>query len=113
MILTTLRIMETGHIQSPLICSDTDFNIALELVQILIQHAAKVYETLPAETEKPKQPNQKQQFLEILPSEFSRRDYLTIAQSLNIPDKTAEKHIAKFVQSGLINHFAHDKYLKS
>lgn len=72
----------------------------------------KIYETLPAETEKPKQPNQKQQFLETLPPEFTRRDYLAAAKRLNIPDKTAEKHIAKFVQSGLINHFAHDKYLK-
>jgi hypothetical protein len=112
MILTALRIMETGHIQSPMICSDTDFNTALELVKILIQHAARIYEALPAETETPKQPNQKQQFLEALPSEFSRKDYLQTAQTLNIPDKTAEKHIAKFVQSGLINHFAHDKYKK-
>jgi len=82
----------------------------LELVKILIQHAASVYNALPAETATPKQPNQKQQFLETLTPEFSRRDYLTIAQSLNIPEKTAEKHIAKFVQSGLLNHFARDKY---
>jgi hypothetical protein len=104
---------ETGHIQSPMICNDTDFNTALELVKILIQHAARIYEALPAGAEKPKQPNQKQQFLEALPPEFSRRDYLTTAQTLNIPDKTAEKHIAKFVQSSLINHFAHDKYRKT
>jgi hypothetical protein len=105
--------METGHIQSPMICSDTDFNTALELVKILIQHAARIYEALPAQTETPKQPNQKQQFLDALPPEFSRRDYLATAQSLNIPPKTAEKHIAKFGQSGLINHFAHDKYKKT
>jgi len=113
MILTTLRIMETGEIRKPMICSDTDFNTALELVKILIQHAANVYNALPAQTETPKQPNQKQQFLEALPPEFSRKDYLTAAKSLNIPDKTAERHIAKFVQSGLINHFAHDKYKKT
>ena len=113
MILTTLRIMDYGNITNPLICSDVDFHIALELVKILIQHAAKVYETLPAQSETPKQPNQKQQFLDALPLEFSRQDYLKTAQSLNIPNKTAEKHIAKFVQNGLINHFAHDKYQKS
>jgi hypothetical protein len=112
MILTVLRIMETGHIQSPMICSDTDFNTALELVKVLIQHAAKVYYALPAEAETPKQPNQKQLFLETLPPEFSRQDYLSVAKLLEIPDKTAEKHIAKFVQNGLINHFAHDKYKK-
>jgi hypothetical protein len=68
---------------------------------------------LPAQTETPKQPNQKQQFLDALPPEFSRRDYLVAAQSLNISPKTAEKHVAKFAQSGLINHFAHDKYKKT
>ncbi|KAA6302560.1 MAG: hypothetical protein EZS26_001392 [Candidatus Ordinivivax streblomastigis] len=83
-----------------------------QIVKILIQHAAKVFEQLPAEVANTKQPNQKQLFLEALPSEFSRKDYLTIAQRLEIPDKTAEKHIAKFVQNGLINHFAHDKYKK-
>jgi len=30
MILTTLRIMETGEIHSPMICNDTDFNTAIE-----------------------------------------------------------------------------------
>jgi hypothetical protein len=119
MILTTLRLMETTPPQifnfqfSTLHCSDTDFNTSLELVKILIQHAARIYEALPAHTETPKQPNQKQQFLEALPPEFSRQDYLKTAQSLNIPDKTAEKHIAKFVQNGLINHFSHGKYKKT
>ena len=112
MTLTTLRIMDTEHIASPMVCEDTDFNAALELVKILIQHAAKIYEDLPAETATPKQPNQKQLFLETLPPEFSRQEYLKTAQNLNISDKTAEKHIRKFKESGLINHFAHDKYKK-
>ncbi|HOG19604.1 MAG TPA: DUF3987 domain-containing protein, partial [Salinivirgaceae bacterium] len=112
MILTALRIMESGHIQTPLICNDTDFNTALELVKILIQHAAYIYEILPTQATTTKHSNQKQQFLEALPTEFSRQAYLKTAQTLNIPDKTAEKYIAKFIQSGLINHFAHDKYKK-
>ena len=105
--------METGHIESPMICIDTDFSTALELVKILIQHAARIYEALPTQTETPKQPNQKQQFLETLPPEFSRQDYLTTAKRLNIPDKTAEKHIAKFTQNGLIIHWAYGKYKKT
>jgi hypothetical protein len=72
MILTTLRIMETGVISSPfggspegeggLICEDTDFDTALELVKILIQHASRIYEALPAQTETPKQPNKNNNF---------------------------------------------------
>jgi hypothetical protein len=113
MILTALRIMDSGHIATPMICSDNDFNASLEIVKTLIQHAAKVYDALPAETTPLPPPNQKQLFLEALPPQFSRQDYLTTAKRLEIPDKTAEKHIAKFTQSRLINHFAHDKYKKT
>ena len=134
MILTTLRIMEnpcqhsnsfeimsgavgcarseTRHITTQLTCSDTDFNTSLQIVKILIQHAAHVYNLLPVDTKPITPPNQKQQFLSLLPPEFSRKDYLNIATQLTIPHKTAEKHIARFVQSGLISHFAHDKYKK-
>ena len=52
------------------------------------------------------------QFLDELPKEFCRKDYLTVANKLGIPDKTAEKHIKRFAINGLINHFAHDKYKK-
>jgi hypothetical protein len=113
MIFTTLRMFDSGHFKTPRVCSDTDFQTALESVKILIQHTARIFSDLPAEQEVPKQPNQKQLFLEALPPEFSRQDYLTTAKRLEIPDKTAEKHIAKFTQSGLINHFAHDKYRKT
>ena len=96
-----------------MICSDTDFNTALELVKILIQHAARIYELLPTQTETPKQPNPKQQFLETLPPEFSRQDYLTIAKQLGITDKIAEKQIEKYVQNDLIKRISHGIYRKS
>lgn len=113
MTLTTLRIMDTGDIHSPMICLDSDFNTALSMVKILVQHAANVFQQLPAEAVKEAPKNQKQQFLDELPQEFCRKDYLAVAQKLSIPDKTAEKHIKRFTDNGLINHFAHDKYKKS
>jgi len=112
MILTALRMMDDGDIHSPLVCRDSDFNTALSMVKILVQHAAQVFQQLPSEAVTPTPKNQKQQFLDELPSEFCRKDYLTVAQKLGIPDKTAEKHIKRFALNGLINHFAHDKYKK-
>jgi hypothetical protein len=41
MIFTTLRIMQSKHYKTPFVCSDTDFNTVLEMVKILVQHAAK------------------------------------------------------------------------
>jgi len=112
MILTALRIMDNGELQSPLVCSDTDFNTALSMVKILVQHAAQVYQQLPTEAATAAPPNQKQQFLDALPAEFSRQAYLNAAKLLGIPPKTAEKHIKRFADSGLIVHFAHDQYRK-
>ena len=112
MILTTLRIMDNGELRSPLVCSDTDFNIAMEIVKVLVQHAAHVFQQLPTDTSAKVQPNQKQQFLNMLPAEFDRQTYLSVAQKLNIPAKTAEKQIARFAKTGLINHFAQNQYRK-
>jgi len=113
MILTTLRIMDNGQVHSPLICRDRDFNTALSMVKILVQHASQVFQQLPAETVTIVPKNQKQQFLNELPQEFCRKDYLAVANKLGIPDKTAEKHIKRFAVNGLISHFAHDKYKKT
>jgi hypothetical protein len=105
--------MDDGDIHSPLICRDSDFNTALSMVKILVQHASMVFQQLPSEAVTTAPKNQKQQFLDELPPEFCRKDYLAVAQKLNIPDKTAEKHIRRFAINGLINHFAHDKYKKN
>ena len=112
MILTALRMMDDGDIHSPLVCRDSDFNTALSMVKILVQHASMVFQQLPSEAVTPTPKNQKQQFLDELPQEFCRKDYLAVAQKLGIPDKTAEKHIKRFAINGLINHFAHDRYKK-
>jgi hypothetical protein len=113
MILTALRIIDDGIICSPLVCRDHDFNTALSMVKILVQHAAQVFQQLPSEAVTTAPKNQKQQFLDKLPKEFCRKDYLTVAHKLGIPDKTAEKHIKRFSVNGLLIHFAHDKYKKT
>ena len=112
MILTALRIMDNGELRSPLVCSDTDFNIAMEIVKVLVQHAAHVFQQLPTDTAAKVQPNQKQQFLNMLPVEFDRQTYLSVADKLKIPAKTAEKQIARFAKTGLINHYAQNQYRK-
>jgi hypothetical protein len=100
MILTALRIMDDGDVHSPLVCRDNDFNTALSMVKILVQHAAQVFQQLPSDAVATAPKNQKQQFLDELPKEFCRKDYLTVAHKLGIPDKTAEKHIKRLQSMG-------------
>lgn len=113
MIFTVLRILETGEIQRPFVCGETDFNNAISITEILIQHAQKVYSDLPTPVNIPKRENREQRFFNQLPERFSRQDYLRVAGQLEIPDKTAQGYIAKFDKKGLIHRDKKDCYVKS
>ncbi|WP_191859879.1 hypothetical protein [Hanstruepera ponticola] len=54
--------------------------------------------------------NCKVRFLESLPKQFNRQEYLDLATKQNIPHKTAEGYITKFVEAGLIHREAHNRY---
>ena len=47
MIMTALRIIDTGEISSVLVCNDSDFNTVMEIVKVLVLHAAYIFEQLP------------------------------------------------------------------
>ena len=96
-----------------MVCSDIDFNTVMEIVKVLVLHAAYIFEQLPKDTATQQPLNHKRQLLDALPAEFDRQTYLSVAKNLNIPDKTAEKQISRFVDAGLLNRPSHGKYCKS
>jgi hypothetical protein len=116
MILTTLRICDDGNISTTMVCNDADFRTALAMVNVLLQHTAKVFQTLPQQNPQSASDNEpellRRQFLDALPPEFNRKTYLSVAQKLGIPPKTAENQIKRFTLQGLLIHYAHDKYKK-
>ncbi len=113
MIMTALRIIDTGEVASVLVCSDVDFNTVMEMVKVLVLHAAFIFELLPKDTATPQPLNHKRQLLDALPAEFDRQTYLAIAKNLNIPDKTAEKQITRFINAGLLVRQSHGSYSKT
>ena len=72
-----------------------------------------VFNDLPIEQKAVKRLNRKERFLESLPKQFNRQDYLDLATKQNIPHKTAEGYITKFVEAGLIHREAHNNYSNS
>jgi hypothetical protein len=113
MIMTALRIIDTGEVSSVLVCNDSDFNTVMEIVKVLVLHAAYIFEQLPKDSAAVQPLNHKRQLLDALPAEFDRPTYLAVAKNLNIPDKTAEKQISRFVDAGLLKRPSHGKYCKS
>jgi len=113
MLFTALRIMEDGDVNKIRECEDIDFNNALSIVEVLILHSSQVFNALPADTKLPTRSNRKERFLESLPLNFSRQDYLNTATELKIPHKTAEGYITKFVKAGLIHRDTQGKYINN
>jgi len=113
MVFTALRIMEDGEITNQLICSDTDFENALHLIETLLKHSSYVFNQIAEQTYQPKPKKRKELFLEQLPYEFNRQTYVSIAQSLGIPDKTAQGYIKNFIDSGIVLHPSQDKYINT
>ena len=129
MILTVLRQMDDGAFPLPfgnveghrtdavLTCADADFNTALAMVKVLLQHSATVFQSLPRhDFYKPRghrNTNDKRQaFFAALPDTFDRAAYLQAAASLSISEKTAERYISELCKSGLLDHPAIDNYSK-
>lgn len=106
MLLSGLRILESGDISSQMVCSDTDYQTAINLAVILEKHALSVFQKMPKNTLNGK----KLSFFDALPDQFDRQTYLKVADDLGIIEKTADKYISQFKKS-LLNH-EHNLYTK-
>ena len=112
---TALRLMEGMPMKPILFCSDTDYQTALTMVQVLLKHTTKVFETLPTSaaintlTDKT---GAKQNFFNQLPPDFSRETFITLAAKLKIPQRTAERYIKSFCGEGKLVRTFHGQYRK-
>ena len=66
--------------------------------------------TVTRETKLLKKESPKEQFLERLAAEFSRKEYLELAASLKIKEKSAEGYITDFVKSQQIERTGQGHY---
>lgn len=102
MILTTLRILETGEISDTLYCSDEDFSSTLSMVRVLIKHSSKVYSSLPVDEKAIKYKNTKERFIESLSLRFTTQDFHNKAKELDINIKSAERYITKLCKDNIL-----------
>lgn len=112
MIISTLRIMDKDKIPKSIICNQQDFNTTIEIIKILLHHSSKVFKELPGSRFSRNNIKRDQLFLSKLPSQFNRAKYIKVALALNIPSKSAEGYITKFIKTGQLNRIAHDNYTK-
>jgi hypothetical protein len=112
MILTAMRIPATGDFSTAQQCSEEDFQTALAIISVMVRHASYIIAQLPEEVKTEKRGNKKEQFFERLKEKFTRKDFLEVAKSLGITDRTSDNYIAAFCAKGLIFREQNNSYIK-
>lgn len=107
MVLTILRHEEQqprfSQQGEPLVCTENDYQTAITIASCLINHTVYVYKRLLPHTETPlsttgkPMSSQELTFLNALPQEFTRKDFLMIACQLQMSERTAERYVGSFI----------------
>ena len=114
MILTALRIMETGDMYSNLVCSDLDFDSTMEIVKAIIEHTKYVFaELCNIDSTMLEDKNLvRKKLLQILPEEFDRDTLFVTAASIGVSKRTAERYMAHYTQNGDVERKTYGLYTK-
>ena len=107
MVLTILRHEEQqprfSQQGEPLVCSENDYQTAITIASCLINHTVFVYKRLLPHTETPlstsgkPMSSQELVFLNALPQEFTRKEFLMVARQLQMSERTAERYVGAFI----------------
>lgn len=92
MIFTALRKFENGEATESVLCTDEDFDIAIHLAQVYLDHALLMYTNLPSneKTEIIKPGSVKEILWDRLPESFQRKDAIAAASDLDISPRTVD-----------------------
>jgi hypothetical protein len=92
MIFTSLRKFENGDCSKDVTCTDGDFEAALLLSEVYLQHSLLMFNNLE-DGKDPilyKMPNNKQKLFEQLPNEFQRKEAVSIGVKLGISERSVD-----------------------
>jgi hypothetical protein len=93
MLFSVLRAYEQGKRSANIVCEDIDFNNALSLVGVYVEHALNVLETLPNKSLKIK--NSYLDFYESMPNTWNRAEGIAKAKSFGIGKKSYDYRLIK------------------
>ncbi|MCR9065332.1 MAG: DUF3987 domain-containing protein [Cytophagales bacterium] len=92
MIFTSLRKFENGDCSKDVTCTDEDFQAALMLSDVYLQHSLLMFNNLDEQKEAKeyKMPNNKKQLLDQLPQEFQRKEAVALGKKLGLSERSVD-----------------------
>lgn len=116
MILSALRLEKADALPATIECSEEDFHVALTISESLLDHAMAHYQTLPEGAisgnycERKRQ--QKETLLQMMPTEFSRKELLAASQTMNISSRTIDNYIREYLDDNEIENISFGVFRK-
>ena len=92
MIFTAIRKFTDKDYHKEVYCLDVDFETALTLTKVYLQHSIIMFNNLPKQGEQGpfKSGQNKKQFLETLPEHFQRKEAIELAKRFNIGERSVD-----------------------
>ena len=109
-ILTILRRYEHGSLGSELVCADTDFILAVELGEVLLEHALQLSTLMPKTGGAP---SKQQQFYEQLPVAFTRAQAQEVADRVGIKTRSLTNYLGQLTHLKRLTKVEHGQYRKA
>ncbi len=108
MILTVLRNMDEIHMKTKIVCNNTDFMLAFELMKTLLRHSQFTYDTI----ENGILSMQDEELLDNLKDRFTRQEILDEGEKFKIPARTIDDKIAQWKRKKIIKKIDRHTYKK-
>ena len=119
MILSVLRL-EGDEIdcKRQLICTDDDFNVAMEMTKTLVTHAVEVYHEMGENAENANAQTgvkltQKRELLSRLANSFSLAEATAIGQEMGVSERTINNYLREMIAENIVTRVKHGMYEKN
>lgn len=108
MLLSILRAYENRNQKimftppESLICSEQDFQVALEMITVYIKHSELVFNNLLKNENVVVKGLNKRDLIDLMPELFKRSEIMRKAKELSISERSADRIIKKLIENGML-----------
>lgn len=108
MIFSAIRKYQAQEQSTDVQCLDQDFESALTLIEVYLEHSIIMFNNLPKQDEQGpfKSGDNKKQFFDTLPNRFTRKEAVELAITYNL----AERTVGSFLKNCLGNYLSQPEY---
>ena len=118
MVLTALRLMDSGAIKEMVECSDVDFDMTMAIIRAISEHNDYIFNVL--DRERPEgiavadsySAATRKTILAALPGYFKTDDMKAVAKQVGKTLRTVRRQVARAIQAGEVVQVKHNEYKK-